>query len=116
MAKLFIVGAVELSADGLPRRIRLAQIPDGSAQTLHGFIAQAVAPGAQIVTDGWLGYENPPANTPRNSHEVRVAHGRKAHELLAWVHPCLLEPEALGQRRLSRPAQGRCPALSRFRR
>jgi len=31
VGKLFIVGAVELSEEGRPRRIRLAQIPDGAS-------------------------------------------------------------------------------------
>lgn len=82
VGRIFIVGAVELSAEGEPRRIRLAQIPDGASKTLHHFIARSVAPGAHVVTDGWLGYENPPAN----SHEARVVSGRKAHELLVWTH------------------------------
>ena len=82
VGKIFIVGAVELSADGHPRRIRMAHIPDGSSKTLHGFIGQSVAAGAHVVSDGWLGYENPPAN----SHEARVVEGKKAHDILPWVH------------------------------
>jgi hypothetical protein len=82
VGKIFIVGAVELSEEGQPRRIRLAHIPDGSSKTLHGFIGKVVTPGARVITDGWLGYENPPANP----HEVRVVEGQKAHEVLKWVH------------------------------
>ena len=45
VGRIFIVGAVELSAEGEPRRIRLAQILDGASKTLHHFIARSVAPG-----------------------------------------------------------------------
>ena len=82
VGKMFIVGAVELSADRQPRRVRLKHIPDGASKTLHGFIGQAVEPGAHIITDCWLGYENLPANT----HEAKVVTGSKAHEILHWVH------------------------------
>jgi transposase-like protein len=37
-------------------RIRLAVVPDRSAQSLGGFIERTVAPGATIITDDWRGY------------------------------------------------------------
>ena len=73
-------GAVELSEEGQPRRIRLAHIPNGSSKTLHGFIGKVVTAAARVITDGWLGYENPPSNP----HEVRVVQRQKAHEVLKW--------------------------------
>ena len=37
-------------------RIRLARIPDASAASLEPAVHQAIAPGACVQTDDWLGY------------------------------------------------------------
>ena len=37
-------------------RIRLRQIPDASAESLHPFILDSVTAGSVIHTDGWRGY------------------------------------------------------------
>jgi hypothetical protein len=37
-------------------RVRLALVPDRSAQSLGGFIERTVAPGVAIITDDWSGY------------------------------------------------------------
>ena len=37
-------------------RVRLAVVPDRSAESLCGFVESAVAPGSLIVTDDWSGY------------------------------------------------------------
>jgi len=37
-------------------RIRMQRVPDASAASLQGFVAQAVAPGSVVHTDGWRGY------------------------------------------------------------
>ena len=77
-----IAGAVELSEDGRPRRIRLETVGDHGGATLRGFIAGAVAPGAWVVTDGWSGY----TGLPDNPRERRLVGDRPAHEVLRWIH------------------------------
>ena len=37
-------------------RLRLAAVPDASAESLAGFLAGNVAPPAAVTTDGWQGY------------------------------------------------------------
>ncbi len=77
-----IAGAVELSEDGSPRRVRLKEVDGYGAEALRGFIAGAVEPGAWTVTDGWSGY----TGLPDNPRERRVVGGRPAHKVLRWIH------------------------------
>ena len=80
--RILLAGAVELSENKEPRRIRLNEINDYSGGSLRGFIADVVEPGALVITDGWSGYHT----LPGNPHETRVVGGRKAHEVLEWTH------------------------------
>jgi transposase-like protein len=61
-------------------RIRLAQVPDFSAPSLVSFVLENVAPGSQIITDGWSGYQS--LGSLGFTHEIRVGEV----ELLAHVH------------------------------
>ena len=80
--KMFVAGAVELSPDGQPRRIRLAPIADFSAATLRPFVATVAAPGARVVTDGWSGY----AGLADHAHDPKVVGTMAAHVVLRWTH------------------------------
>ncbi len=80
--RILLAGAVELSECGKPRRIRLKAVESYASEALHGFVSDAVAPGARVVTDGWLGY----SGLPDNPWEERVVGDRKAHEILTWIH------------------------------
>ena len=94
--KMRIAGAVELSPEGEPRRIRLAPIGDFSARSLHAFVAGTSAPGARVTTDGWSGLLRPAR--PRPPAQGRRCNARPSR---ADVDPsCVLEPEALGARNL----------------
>ena len=73
--------AVEV-ANGAPGRIRLAEITDFSAPSLHGFIAANVAPGITIRTDGWSGYPG----APDVAHDPQVIGPIAAHVVLPWIH------------------------------
>jgi hypothetical protein len=54
--KTLVVIAAQEDGKGIGR-IRMARIPDGSAQHLHGFIQRAIAPGSCVHTDGWKPYQ-----------------------------------------------------------
>jgi transposase-like protein len=70
-------------------RCRLAPLNDASAATLRGFLADHVAPGATVITDGWSGYRGLEqlgyVHEPRNQRAA-VARGQDPGELLPGVH------------------------------
>ena len=81
LGKIIVVGAVEVE-DGGPGRIRLAEVSDYSAQSLHPFIAGNLAPGATAKTDGWSAYPG----APGVAHDPHVIGKIAAHVVLPWVH------------------------------
>lgn len=54
--KTLIVIAAQEDGKGIGR-IRLARVPDGSAEHLHRFIQSAIEPGSCVHTDGWKPYQ-----------------------------------------------------------
>lgn len=82
VGKILIIGAVELTDEGHPRRIRLEQIPDRTKPALHSFVDRNIEAGARVITDGWISYEN----LPNHIHEPRVVGKTKAHLILPWIH------------------------------
>lgn len=92
--KVLVVGAVELTPFSDIRtgkirrrsnRIRLQVVPDASAPSLTGFVAQEVDPGATVYTDGWDGYR--PLRRRGYNHQRTVqGKGREAIPILPHVH------------------------------
>ena len=81
--KILVVGAVEVQDGGAgPGRIRLKEIPDYSAASLHAFLAAHLAPGATAKTDGLSSY----AGAPSVHHDPHVVGKMAAHIVLPWVH------------------------------
>lgn len=83
--KALIIVAAQEDGSGIGR-IRMRQIPDASAGSLHLFVGDAIAAGSVVHTDGWPGYSG--LDTKGYIHEVTVLKGRKApaSELLPRVH------------------------------
>lgn len=77
-------------------RVRLAIVRDRSAQSLCGFIKNAIVPQTTVITDGWDGYNdldklgyNPFAFAARGDPEVTEAHMPMIHlvfsNLKTWL-------------------------------
>ena len=82
IGKMVIAGAVELREGRFPTRIRLEPIRNFARETLHSFVLASTCTGSEIWTDGNLGY----ANVPGRTHLPRTVRGKKAHELMPWIH------------------------------
>jgi hypothetical protein len=81
--KILIVGAVEVQDGGAgPGRIRLIEIANYSAASLHAVLAAELAPGATAKTDGLPSY----AGAPGLHHDPHVVGKMAAHIVLPWVH------------------------------
>jgi predicted RNA-binding Zn-ribbon protein involved in translation (DUF1610 family) len=81
--KILVVGAVEVQDSGAgPGRIRLKEIRDYSAASLHAFLATDLVPGATAKTDGLPSY----AGAPGVHHDPHVIGKMAAHIVLPWVH------------------------------
>lgn len=105
--KILVAGAVEIE-DGSPGRIRLAELSDYSASSLHPFLAGNLAPGATAKTDGWSAYPG----APGVAHDPHVIGKIAAHVVLPWVHR-IFQSQSLGLGRLPRSAPPSSAILSR---
>lgn len=102
--KILRVGAGEVAAG--PGRIRLQQVSDYSADSLHPFLKANPAPGTPAKTNGWAGY----SGAPGVIYDPHVAGGMAAHIVLPWTHR-VFQSQALGARPPSRPAAQTSPDL-----
>lgn len=87
--KALVAVAVEVKSPKGFGRCRMRVIPDGSATTLHAFIADNVAAGSRVITDGWSGYRGiEAAGYPhdRRSQRAAKALGQDIGTLLPGVH------------------------------
>lgn len=70
-------------------RCRMEPLPDASSASLHSFVQDHIAPGALVVTDGWVSYQGLEklgyVHERRNQRAAR-ARGEDINKLLPGVH------------------------------
>lgn len=83
--KALIVVAAEEVGHGIGR-IRMRRIPDASAVSLGAFVHDVIAPGSEVHTDGWHGYDR--LKTAGYRHRVTYLRGdaELAMDQLPRVH------------------------------
>jgi transposase-like protein len=85
-SKALVIIAAEEEGAGIGR-IRMARVPDGSAEHLHRFIQETIAQESSVHTDGWKPYQG--IAQLGYQHEVSKLKGKHkgaATELLPRVH------------------------------
>jgi transposase-like protein len=76
------IGAIELSEEAQPRRIRLESLRDFTAVTITGFVGRAVKRGATVISDRLASYRS----LKDHNHQAKVVSPMAAHVLLPWIH------------------------------
>ena len=61
----------------------MRQIPDASADSLQGFVGEAITPGSLIHTDGWVGYDR--LEQSGYGHRITFVKGQRV--LRDWMTP-----------------------------
>jgi len=84
--KAIVAIAVEIEHPKGFGRIRLAQVPDVSAESLLPFIDEAIEPGATVHTDGWQAYWNLPERGYEHERTVMRQQPDPAHVVMPGVH------------------------------
>jgi len=84
-SKAIVSVAVEKRGAGMGR-VRLAQIPDVSAESLLAALEQAVEPGAVVYTDHWRGYYGLGAAGYTHHPTAIASSGDPAHVVMPRVH------------------------------
>src|SRR5262249_23310188 len=67
-------------------RIRLRQIPDASAESLQGFVEDAVERGSTLHTDGWIRYDRLEKRGYRHRMKFLRRDPKSPSDLLPRVH------------------------------
>jgi transposase-like protein len=82
--KALVVIATQMVTKKKIGRIRMATIPDASADSVHGFIRSSIERGSTIITDAWTGY----SGLEGYRHTIINISKRKedASDLLPGVH------------------------------
>ena len=85
-SKPIVVIAVEVKDPQGFGRVRMRHVPDASGANLHPFICDVVAPGANVRTDGWTGYNGLSGHGYVHETTVLSASGDPAHVSMPGVH------------------------------
>ena len=84
--KVIVVIAVEVFRPKGFGRIRMRRIPDVSGDSLVPFLCDVAEPGAEILTDGWGGYNGLTDHSYVHNRTVISDNGDPAHVSMPGVH------------------------------
>jgi transposase-like protein len=110
-SKCVVAVAVEHATKGEPGRppvpgfAALQVLPDASSKSIAGFLGAKIAPGSQILSDGWDGYRKLNEKGFEHAATVLSSQHEPAHVLFPWVHISLanLKCFLLGTHHLVQP-------------